>query len=110
MQPKDVLPPKGPFFSGQMRDNILIVLLPYETNPLHISFPIKLIKLFQKKGIILNTKVNHTKPPFALRPSNKVPCCKIVFLLVELFPSPKAVFPVPIQDINTITGSLREHM
>jgi hypothetical protein len=34
MKPKDVLPPEGAFFPCQMRNNIAVVFLPDECNPL----------------------------------------------------------------------------
>jgi hypothetical protein len=64
----NVLPPKRAFFSSQMRNYIMIVIMPYETHPLHISFPIEFIKLLQEKSIVLNGKINHTKTPLALWP------------------------------------------
>jgi hypothetical protein len=42
-KPKDVLPPEGTLFSCQMRNNVVVVLLPDESNPLDICLTIKLI-------------------------------------------------------------------
>jgi hypothetical protein len=55
MKLKDVLPPEGALFSCQMRNSVVVVLLPDESNPLNIFLTIKLIQLIEKKGIILYT-------------------------------------------------------
>jgi hypothetical protein len=55
MKPKDVLPQEGAFFPCQMRNNIAVVFLPDECNPLYIFLTIELIQLLEKKSIILNT-------------------------------------------------------
>jgi hypothetical protein len=55
MKPKDVLPPEGAFFPCQMRNSIVVVLLPDECNPLNIFFTTELIQLLEKESIILNT-------------------------------------------------------
>jgi hypothetical protein len=36
LEPKDVFPPKGTFFSYKMGDNIVIISLPDEINPLNV--------------------------------------------------------------------------
>jgi hypothetical protein len=40
VKPKDVLPPKGALLSCQMGNNISVVLLPNEVDPLNISLAI----------------------------------------------------------------------
>jgi hypothetical protein len=55
MKSKDVLPPEGALFSCQMRNNVAVVFLPDEINPLNIFLTIELIQLLEKKSIILNT-------------------------------------------------------
>jgi hypothetical protein len=55
MKSKDVLPPEGALFSCQMRNNVAVVFLPDEINPLNIFLMIELIQLLEKKSIILNT-------------------------------------------------------
>jgi hypothetical protein len=46
VKPKDVLPPKGALFSCHMGNNISVVLLLNEVDPMNISLAIKLIQLF----------------------------------------------------------------
>jgi hypothetical protein len=54
VKPKYVLPPEGALFSCQMRNNVAVVLLPDESNPLNICLTIKLMQLLEK-SIILYT-------------------------------------------------------
>jgi hypothetical protein len=55
MKSKDVLPPEGALFSCQMRNSVVVVFLPDESNPLNIFLTIELTQLLEKKSIILNT-------------------------------------------------------
>jgi hypothetical protein len=54
VKPKDVLPPEGALFSCQMRNNVAVVFLPDESNPLNIFLTIKFMQLLEEKSIILN--------------------------------------------------------
>jgi hypothetical protein len=48
VKPKDVLPPKGSLFSCQMRNSVVVVFLPDESNPLNICLTIKFMQRLEK--------------------------------------------------------------
>jgi hypothetical protein len=55
--------------------------------PLNISLTVKLIKLFEQEGIIMNTEFNDTNPPFIFRPSNQILGRKVITFTLKI-PSP----------------------
>jgi hypothetical protein len=43
---QDILPPKGTFFSCQMRNSAIVIFLPNEADPLNFLLLVEFIKLF----------------------------------------------------------------
>jgi hypothetical protein len=68
-------------------DRVHIIFSPNKLNPLNISLTVKLIKLFEQEGIIMNTEFNDTKPPFIFRPSNQILGRKVITFTLKI-PSP----------------------
>jgi hypothetical protein len=107
VKPKDVLPPEGTLFSCQMGNNVAVVFLPDESNPLNICLTIKFMQLLEKKSIILYVYIDNSKATFAFRLPDQISSSEIVPFAIEVLASPETVFPLVINDLNDSEGKLQ---
>jgi hypothetical protein len=107
VKPKDVFPPEGALLSCQMGNNVIVVFVPDESNPLNICLAIEFVQLLEKKRVILNAQIDYTKPTFVFRLPDQIPSGKIVPFTIEILASPETVLPVFIYDLDDSQGELQ---
>lgn len=105
-QSENILPPKGAFFRGEVRDPTgSIIRVPNKIHPSNIQYAIEFVLEFHQKGHILDFQIKNSQTSFILRIGNFISRDEGIVMGILVASSPKTI---PSHSINGTNNCCRQ--